>query len=511
MQRKILHIFIVLLGIAVASWPPSGWPQEPLNSEIDYGGGTAETLPPGISETRPPEITGLKNEVVVNLNDCVQMAILNNKEIRGTDFDIMAAQQKIKQAKPWSSPMIEYEFLTAPAPRNVDQAVESFFSGNVTLFQKGKLLIGWPVYTFGKLNIAGQLAEQGVEEKEQRKTEKTNDIVLKVKTTYYGILLAKDLRKILKNAIDHLEQEITRRGQAEQGEESDPVELVRLKLYRYEIQSRLSQLEEKDYLAHHALRILLGLPRVTEVEVAEQSLQPVQIDLKDFDYYLALAQKFRPENQLLKIALKAKELEYRLQKREAAPNIGFGGLFEFGTTTNSIQGLQLTDDFNDPFNYTRAGAGLRMDGKFHNKSYQAKTKEKQAEYFKVAMQKSVGEEGLELDLREAYLDVQQNSQNIQNAREAMQTARQFVFLTKSNMDVGIGDKKDYSDSLQAYLLSQGRYLEAVMKFNLAVATLEQKVGGVATITAQPVETKIIETQPSNSGGNAETQNSGVEK
>ena len=508
MQRTIKHLTIVLLGISLASWGGTVWPQEKANSEVSLGTESAESLPLSSTETRPSEITGLKNEVVVNINDCVQMAVLNNKEIRGTDFDIIAAKQKIKQARPWSSPMIEYEFLTAPAPRNVDQAVESFFSGDVTLFQKGKILVGWPVYTFGKLDIAGQLAQQGVNEKEQRKTEKTNDIVLKVKTAYYGILLAKDLRKILKNAVDHLEKEIDRRSKSEQGEESDPVELVRLKLYRFEVQSRLTQLEEKDYLAHHALRILLGLPRATEVEVADQSLEPVQIHLKDFDYYLALAQKFRPENQLLKIALKAKELEYRLQKREAAPNIGFGGLFEFGATTNSIEGLQLTDDFNDPFNYTRVGAGLRMDGKFHNKTYQAKTKEKQAEYFKVAMEKSVGEEGLELDLREAYLDVQQNGVNFKNAREAMQTARQFVFLTKSNMDVGLGDKKDYSDALQAYLLSQGRYLEAIMKFNLAVATLEQKIGGVATIT-QPQAEESGETQPSESEN--EEPYTGVEK
>jgi outer membrane protein len=509
MKRKFLHLFIALLGVGLAGGATLGWAQEPMNTEVNLRNHSAETLPVGATESQPSEISGLKNEVVVNLNDCVQMAMLNNKEIQATDFDILAAKEKIKEAKPWSTPMIEYEFLTAPAPRNVDQAVESFFSGDVTLFQKGKIVVGWPVYTFGKLDIAGQLAEQGVSEKEERKTEKTNDVVLKVKTAYYGILLAKDLRKILQNAIDHLEKEITRRSEAEQGEESDPVDLVRLKLYRYEVQSRLSQLETKDYLAHHALRILLGLPRATEVDVAEQSLQPIQIKLKDFDYYLALAQKFRPENQLLKIALKAKELEYRLQKRDAAPNIGFGGIFEFGATTNSIQGLQLTDDFNDPFNYTRFGAGLRMDGKFHGKSYQAKTKEKQAEYFKVAMEKSVGEEGLELDLREAYVDVQQNSENMVNAHEAMQTARQFVFLTKSNMDVGLGDKKDYSDALQAYLLSQARYLEAIMKFNLAVGTLEQKVGGVATVS-QPVETNQAETEPSDQGG-VEEPNSGEEK
>lgn len=480
---KFIWVCVFCLGLPLGSLRA----QETLNTEIQLGDFPGETQPSAQTEEEGFKISdgvGLRTGVKVNLNDCLQMALLNNKEIRAKDFDILAAREKIKEAKPWSTPLVEYEFLTAPAPRDVDNAVESFFSGNVTFFQKGKLVVGWPVYTFGKLGIAGQLAEQGVAAELERKTEKSNDIVLKVKQAYYGVLLAKDMRKLLKNAIRHLENEITRRESGEEDSEEgrDPVDLARLRLYRYEVLSRLSQVESKDYLARHGLRILMGLPRATEVDVVEDSLRPVDFELKDFDYYLALAQKFRPENNLLKIGLKAKELEYRLQKRDAAPNIGFGGLFEFGVTAQSIQGLQLTDDFNDPFNYTRAGAGLRMEGKFHYKTYRAKTKEKQAEYFKVAMEKSVAEEGLELDLREAYLNVQQGENNVNNAREAMQTARQYVFLTKSNIDIGVGDKKDYSDALQAYLVSQGRFLEAIYKYNIAVATLEQKTGGVAIIS-----------------------------
>jgi hypothetical protein len=68
-----------------------------------------------------------------------------------------------------------------------------------------------------------------------------------------------------------------------------------------------------------------------------------------------------------------------------------------------------------------------------------------------------------------------------NSYRAMKLARQFVFLTKTNLDIGVGDKKEYSDSLQAYLVARGRYLESIFNYNLAVATLKQKVGGVAQL------------------------------
>lgn len=469
--QKTLRILSVLLCFFLASTlKAQDSTQVELEVQTPDEGETVEFI--------PQEVVPLTPDVRLDLEDCVQMALLNNKEIKATSYDVMAAEYKLKEAQPRSVPTIEYEFLTAPAPRDVDNAVDSFFSGNVTFFQRGKILVGSPLYTFGKIGLAQDLALQGILAEKQKRTEKKNDVVLKVKKLYFGILLAKDLRDLLQDAEQHLREEVERREAEE--EPSDPVEIVKLKLYRYEVLSRLSQLEKKDYLARHALRIQVGLPRGTEVQLVDEHLNPVDYELKNFDYYLNLSQKYRPKKQLLEIGLKAKELQYRLEKRNITPNVGIGGAFEFGVTAQSIQGLQLTDDFNDPFNFTRAGVGLRIDGKFNVKRYLDKVKQIQAEYFKVAMQKTIADEGLELEIREAYLDVQQNKKNLENAREAMKTARQYVFLTKTNIDIGIGEKKEYSDALQAYLLSRGRYFEAILNYNLAVATLEERVGGVAT-------------------------------
>ncbi|MCC6274044.1 MAG: TolC family protein, partial [Deltaproteobacteria bacterium] len=185
------------------------------------------------------------------------------------------------------------------------------------------------------------------------------------------------------------------------------------------------------------------------------------------------------KNRLLDIGVKASEAQYRLEKRKLAPDIGIGGFYEFGHTVKPISGVDLTDDFNDPFNFNRVGFGLRIKGEINIKSYLAKTRAAQAEYFKNSLNKSIADEGLELDLKESYLGVLQTREAMENGYRAMKLARQYVFLTKTNVDIGVGDKKDYSDALQAYLVSRGRYLESVFNYNVAVATLELKSGGVA--------------------------------
>ncbi|HCU25113.1 MAG TPA: hypothetical protein DF383_08850, partial [Deltaproteobacteria bacterium] len=207
----------------------------------------------------------------------------------------------------------------------------------------------------------------------------------------------------------------------------------------------------------------------TVYSIEGDHLRADETKIKDFDYYLELYRKNNPKNRLLDIGLKATEALYRLERRKVAPDIGVGGFYEFGFTTNTIKGLQLTDDFNDPFNYNRVGFGLRVKGELNVKGHLAKVKQAQAEYYKTALGKSVANEGLELELKESYLNVLQTKEVMENAGRAMKLARQFVFLAKTNVDIGVGEKKDYSDALQAYLVARGRHLESVFNYNVAVA------------------------------------------
>ncbi len=416
------------------------------------------------------------DKLLLNLEDCLKMAVLNNKEVKATDYAIENMEWKLKEAQPRGSPTFEYKFDAAPAPRDADRAIGSFFDGDITYLQRGSITMAIPVFTFGKLSLAQDLAKVGISAEKEKQVQKKNEVLSKVKKLYFGILLAKDLKELLQDADNQLEKEIERRSEDPQG---NPVEVVRMKLYRYEVLSRLSEVEKKGYLAMEGLRIMMGLRPGTNFELNDRHLKPVDFELKDFEYYNHIAKKFRPKSRLVDMGLQAKALQYRLEKRKAAPDIGVGAGFEFGRTTNEVENIAFDDDFNDPFNYTRAFLGVRVKGEIGPKTYIAKTRQARAEYFKVAMEKQAADEGLELDLKEAYLSVQQGEKNVKNSKMALKTARQFVFITKSSQELGVGNEKDYSDALQTYMLSRGRYLEAVFSYNSAVATLVEKMGGVS--------------------------------
>lgn len=430
------------------------------------------------SALKPPPEVPMGEGPKINLEDCLRMAMLNNRELRAKGFDMQIAQNKLKEAQPRGIPVFEYEFLSFPAPRDADRAVSSFFEGDLTFGQRGKVTMGIPLYSFGKISIAQELARGNISAEQEKKIDKQNDVALKVKQLYYGLLLAKEVRELFQDASGHLANEVSRRENNSR-EPADPVELTRLKLFRYEMLNRLLETDKKAALAREGLRIQMGLERGTAFSLDEEHLTPVNDEIKEFDYYLELNRRNNPKNRLLDIGVKASEAQYRLERRKLAPDVGLGAFYEFGRTAQPISGVSLTDDFNDPFNFNRVGFGLRIKGDINVNQYLAKTRAAKADYYKNALNKEIADEGLELELKDAYLSVLQSKEAMENGYRAMKLARQFVFLTKTNIDIGVGDKKDYSEALQAYLVSRGRYLESVYNYNIAVAVLEQRSGGIA--------------------------------
>ena len=182
----------------------------------------------------------------------------------------------------------------------------------------------------------------------------------------------------------------------------------------------------------------------------------------------------RPEYQLLERGIEAKEKQVKLAKLERAPNLGVGGFFDIGRAPGVVGEDQST--FTNPFNFTKAGIGLQLKGEFDYVKTNARIKQAKADLLKTIYQKRTAVHGLQIDLQESYLKIKEAQNLMQKAEEEKKVARQMVFLTKSNLDIGIGERKDYLDALQSYLVFQGRQYESVYNYNVAVFELKKKTG-----------------------------------
>ncbi|MDO8461554.1 MAG: TolC family protein [Deltaproteobacteria bacterium] len=412
-------------------------------------------------------------KLVLGLEECLQRALQSNEELKANDYDKEIAEQKLRELHKIGYPIVDYEYTLAPAPRDADNAVKSFFSGDITVFNKVKIGVGTPLTTFGKLDIGQGLARKGVEAEKLKRVQKKSELVLKVKQLYYGIILSYEFDRLLESATQRVRKEINKREGEEEG--TDPSELLKLKLFRHELEKRAEESEKKRMLAREALKIQMGLDRSVSLELKESHLKALPKSLKNFDYYQDQAAKNRPELKLIDLGVQSKEDLYRLEKRKLAPNLGLGAFFEMGRAPG-VTGVQATDDFNNPFNFTRAGIGLQLQGQFDFHGQSAKAHQARSDLRKTEVQRTLAQKGIALDVQEAYLDAQTAWSAVERAEEAGRLSRQLLFLTQSSFDIGVGESKDLVEAVQSFLTTRGQYFEAVYNFNVALAKLDQKRG-----------------------------------
>ncbi len=410
----------------------------------------------------------------LTLDQCLQRALTHNAELKVADESLVGALEKRSEVSKIGYPMIEYEYDVAPAPKDVSRAVPSFFSGELTVFNKFKLGIGAPLTTFGKVKTGQQLADMGADAEREKKEQKKAEITLQVKQLYYGILLAREIHHLLKSAIESMDKEI---GKREQQGGTDPSQLLKLKLFRAELDKRMEEGDKRQMLAFEALRLQMGLEADAQIDIAQDQLTPVSFKIANFDTYKNEALENRRDLKLLEIGYEAKIKQVELEKRLMTPNLAVGGFFEAGHA-EGVRGLTTTDDFSNPFNFTRAGIGLQLKGQLDYHTSLSKIRQQQSEVRKIEIQKGLADRGVELELKEAYLEVQNTRLDVERAENSGKLARQLLFLTQSNYDIGVGESKDLIDALSAFLQNRGQYFESVFNYNTAVAKLDQKSGRV---------------------------------
>jgi len=234
----------------------------------------------------------------------------------------------------------------------------------------------------------------------------------------------------------------------------------------------------KQELGLAALRTNLGLPSGAAIGIAHRALETVPMKLFSLDSYINRALSQRPDANLVEVGVEAKRLEYELERKKMLPDVGLGAFFEIGRTVGAIRGLTATDDFTNPFNYSRGGVGLQLKGRWDPHGGAARILKKQNEFFKVSLQRDMAKAGIALEVEQAYLDAKNAMAQVTRAKESESVARRLLFLTKSNMDIGVGENRDFTDALQLTLITRGQYFESVYEWDSAVAKLAEKTGVV---------------------------------
>ena len=440
---------------------------EPLDEEIAKEGGGMLEL--GAGEPADP------NVLTLSLEDCLKIALEQNMKIKASGQEEVAARGQLTEAKAGFWPVVEYNYRVAPVPTDITNAFDSFFDGQVTLFNSFHVGVGVPLITFGQLHTAKKLAEGGLEAARINGEKARATVMFQVKQLYYGVQLGKETIKLLHEAIEKLDDRIVQEEAAETPG-MDPYDLLQLKNFKVELDKRLEEAQQNVDLAYEGIRVQLNLEPGTEIALDTDSIKPVLASLDQEQRFVDTGLTVQPDSRLLEIGVETKRRQYRLEKYKLFPRLGFGFFVDVGRAMGEIKGVVYKDDYNDPFNYTRAGLGLQLSGTLDIHGATGRIRKARAEYYKAMYEKLIARRAMALDIRKAYLEAKRAQENVKRAKKSQSLANQMMFLAKLNSDIGIAEHNRYIDSLKLLLLTRGQYFRAVFDYNMALADLEQRVG-----------------------------------
>lgn len=411
----------------------------------------------------------------LSLNDCITLALAHNAKLRAAGFDVEAAKGQLTEAKASFWPILDYQYRLAPVPNDVNHALRTFFAGEVTFYNGLRVTLGMPIISFGQLHTAKRLAQGGVEAARTNEEKTRNNVIFQITQLYYAVQLANETIHLLNEASDKIKEKVANEEAKEQPT-MNPYDLLQLKGFRYELERRLEEAKQNLEIAIEGLRIQLDLEPAAPVELDSEKLKPVLASLEKEEEYVDTATLVQPEARLLEIGVETKKRQYQLEKFKLFPKMGFAFYVDIGRTTGSVAGVKYEDDFTNPFNYSRAGLGLQLSGTIDFHGVVGKIRKARAEYHKAVFERMIAKRALTLDIRRAFMEAKRAKQNLILAKKAQSTANQMMFLSKINLDTGVGDEEKYGDALKYVLLTRGLYFKSIFDYNMALADLEQRVG-----------------------------------
>lgn len=419
--------------------------------------------------------------LVLGLDDCIRRALTSSPELGETRADIELAEAKLNEAKAHRYPQIEFLGLLGPISKARGNQVTSSdridHLHGLTFFARGDATLVQPLYTFGKISERMSAATHGIEVDRAKKAQKANEITLKVKEYYYGLLLARELKALVSEVGELLSKAREKaRTLLDKGSDNvDALDIYKLDAFSGTVRKYTEEAQKGESLALEALRAQMGLPADAVFDIATPRLTPDEnMTGADLSSYLEAAKLKRPEYRQLKEGLQARAALVKAAKADYYPDLFLGGYLSgaYSPDRDRVTNPWVPDEFN----HLWAGIALGLRWKIDFGITSAKVAQEQAQYNRLMSTNDYANANIPLQIRKAFLERQEAEKSIAANRDAYSNAKKWAVAASANFDIGIGPAKEIFDSLQSYATMRSDYFRSIYNYKMSLANLDYAVG-----------------------------------
>ncbi len=428
-------------------------------------------------ETLSEENLNNKNLLHLSLDDCLDISLKNNHQCPASRYALQMSEDQHNQAMSayWpqlslravfsqfdQNPNFIFPARNIPVPgQTVTMPANSFGSGlppapvplsspstqfsvplqNVKLMDSSNLLtslnLSYPLYTGGLRRAKVKQAEKGIEVAKQEVRRTDLQVVYDVKRMYYGAVLARKVYQIGKDSLDRLETTLTltedlyKRGSGR----VKKTDYLRSKATVEGVRSMVAELANNEKLAKAGLINTLGLEWQTNVELAVQEIpySPLRANLANL---VSSSYQFSPDWAKLKAGLEASEFKIKEEQSGHLPKIALtGSLNHIDNPYN--QGIMTAQNKD----FMSVGVCLEIPI-FSGFLTKYKIREARANLEKIKEERVLLEEGIALQVKNAFLRLQRAQEQQKAAKAAMLAATENRELNERAYQHELVETKD---------------------------------------------------------------------
>lgn len=423
---------------------------------------------------------GATEKKILGISECINMAIKTAPELGEAQADIDLTASKLDEAKSYRYPQLEAIALLGPAPgariEDFPKTDKTFKFSEMTWFAGSDATLIQPLYTFGKISESMKAATHGIEVDRSRKEQRANEIVLKVREYYNGLLLAREMKELLLEVQESLDKaRVKAKKLIEQGSDSvDEMDIYKLDAFAGEVTKYREEALKGEALALAALRTRVGLPANAGLDISEERLTPPEDAVPAFGTLVDKAAIKRPEYRQIAEGLKARAALVEAARANYYPDIFLGGMFSWAYADQR-------DRLNNPyvldrFKHTNGGVALGARWKLDFGITGARVAAEQAQYNRLLSTKEFAETNIPLQIRKYHLELQEAEKSIQASKDAYTNAKKWAVTALANFDFGVGPAKEIFEALQAYARMRAAYFQSIYNYRIAQANLDYATG-----------------------------------
>lgn len=423
-----------------------------------------------------------RNNLTLSLDDCIRIALKSAPELGEAQADIELTASKLAEAKSYRFPQLNVTTLFGPAPQARAQDFlatdrDTIRLNTLTWFTSADATLIQPLYTFGKISENMKAATHGIEVDRSRKVQRANEIALKVKEYYFGLMLARESKELILEVQDDLDKaRTTAKKLLDQGSASvDETDIYKLDAFSGEVAKYLEEAQKGERLALAALRTRLGLPGDAVIEIGgSERLTMGGGVVPEYDTFVEKARARRPEFRQIAEGLKARSALVEAARANYYPDIFLGGLFSwaYAEDRDRINNPYITDPFKHAIGGIALGARWKLDFGITG----AKVAGEQAQYNRLLSTKEFADANIPLEIRKYYLELLEAEHSAADTQKAYTNAKKWAVAALANFDFGIGPAKEIFDALQAYARMRAAYFQSLYNYRIARANLDYASG-----------------------------------